>query len=43
MWDGLAATLLAPAGEGGAHQPRAMLPRYCPGIEDHENDLVGWP
>jgi len=26
-----------------AHQLGATFPRYLPGIEDHENDLVGWP
>ena len=24
-----------------SRQPRATLPRYLPGIEDHEKDLVG--
>src|SRR4051794_7216638 len=42
MWLLITALRLRTRG-GCAHQPRATFPRYLPGIEDHENDLVGWP
>jgi len=42
MWLLITALRLRTRG-GCAHQPRATCPRYLPGIEDHENDLVGWP